>query len=497
MKQLLQLVLIISLPLIIISFLITTFLHYRRKRKNRGIDTEALEAGNAFLSGQKNRGAVLAMPKFAVSENTADYTLLNYGRQLEESKEQYYQLREELEKVKTKYHLLLSGYLGDPKDKAEAMVAGMQKEIKSAVLKITQLQQALEFSESQRQNSAEDQDEEKLQQQAVAYQQQLQHLQSVIDKQQRSLCLLEDEKSAQLLEINKLGQLLKELQAAAQLAGQDARTQELFLNQQVDELNKLHFDENSRIQDQLKELGEAYKRLQDENRQLQQQLADGYAMANAANEQNGQADIPRLAQQLEQLVKERDSLRASLVEQGYLNELVNEKKHQIEFLQHQLEERVRSAHQANQQYAEASGQLKEAGEAAAALQQQIAVLEEKWQAAVQESAQLQQSVNRNGEEVSVLQQAVSAKSACIAELENELNTVKEQHALLSQQHSRQESAFSELSRELSQARSGAKEYEQKWEQSSRLISRIYRELEGNLYHEETAAPRSVALVDAV
>jgi chromosome segregation ATPase len=137
----LQIVLWIAVPVTIIALLITTILHYRRKKKNRDTVFPYPEQDNDLavpLTGD-------AMPDWLASANPENLSLLKkYEREIRYFREKNHSQEEDFRRLEEKYETLLSkAYRGD-KTGNENIVTDLQRETREYKQKIVELQKALE-----------------------------------------------------------------------------------------------------------------------------------------------------------------------------------------------------------------------------------------------------------------------------------------------------------------------------------------------------------------
>ena len=110
--QFLQILLWISLPMVLIALLVTTYLHYRRKRKQK--DEEAPFPGYAPDSDRLANGLLIGEPAAALPEGSGNaYRGLlwmkdKYEQYREQTDRKYEKLKEELVRSEQKYLELLS-----------------------------------------------------------------------------------------------------------------------------------------------------------------------------------------------------------------------------------------------------------------------------------------------------------------------------------------------------------------------------------------------------
>jgi len=238
------------------------------------------------------------MPALAKTASSSDrFGLLNYGKQLEESRAKYSDLQKEFDQLEIKYQLLLAGQLDDGNERAREMVASLQNRIQSYEANEIQWKQTVEELEQQRPQEEINKLKEKLNER----ENDIQRLQGMISQLNKEVYLNQQQKDSQSSEINKMEHLLKELQASAQIALHDSRSLESSWQEKWEEVSKQHFTEKSKLEEQWKELNDAYKKLQEENLSLQQQLVSNHLQPNTAQQEEWQ----ELQKQLVELQREQ------------------------------------------------------------------------------------------------------------------------------------------------------------------------------------------------
>lgn len=137
----LKIVLWIAVPVTIIALLITTILHYRRKKRNRDTVLPYPQYETDLpvsLTGD-------AVPDWLASADPENISLLKkYEREIRYFKEKNHTQEEDFRRLEEKYETLLSkAYRGD-KTGNENIVTDLQKETREYKQKIVELQKALE-----------------------------------------------------------------------------------------------------------------------------------------------------------------------------------------------------------------------------------------------------------------------------------------------------------------------------------------------------------------
>lgn len=143
-KLFLQIVLWIAIPGTILAIVITTILHYRRK-KRLALEPEPEFAGPASLL--MSSGEIGQLPDWLASGNPENTNLLKkYEREIRRYKEDYNNLEQDFRALEEKYGDLLNKAYHNDQSGNEA-IDRLHQEIKGYKLKVAQLQQAIEYKE--------------------------------------------------------------------------------------------------------------------------------------------------------------------------------------------------------------------------------------------------------------------------------------------------------------------------------------------------------------
>ncbi len=329
--QFLKIVMWISIPLFLISTLVVLFLHYRKKKKN-GFDAES-EQGLEYA---------FSTPSFAIAGLPVEES--GFAARLAKGQQQYKELENDLVKLQASYANLFSGTLSETQSE-DPDRKGLEKQIKQYELKITQLQQAIDFLTA---NSGKEEDYEKARKSILEKTQEIKRLSSIVEQLNREIALLTQQNESKNSEIQKLDRLLKTMQESARLASTDARDLQLSFQQQSEDKEKSHFEENKRLAAQLKELHEKFRSLEEENKKLQESLLTNDTEEMKLIEVQPTADTKILEELLVEARAEINRLKDQLVNTDSMEEIIQEKKAEIEFLQQQLEQRIRLGKNAEQ-----------------------------------------------------------------------------------------------------------------------------------------------------
>jgi peptidoglycan hydrolase CwlO-like protein len=143
-KLFLQIVLWIAIPGTILAIVITTILHYRRK-KRLALEPEPEFAGPASML--MSSGETGQLPDWLASGNPDNTNLLKkYEREIRRYREDYNNLEQDFRALEEKYGDLLNKAYHNDQSGNEA-IDRLHQEIKGYKLKIAQLQQAIEYNQ--------------------------------------------------------------------------------------------------------------------------------------------------------------------------------------------------------------------------------------------------------------------------------------------------------------------------------------------------------------
>ncbi len=311
-KQFLQIVLWIAIPGTVIAALVTTWLHFRRK-KALANQPDLLDNERLAIAGDMGQ-----LPDWLASGDPDNTSLLKkYEREVRRYKENYGTLEQDYRELEQKYaDLLNKAYHHDQND--NETVDRLQQELKGYKLKIAQLQQALEYNQhTQEAENNSGQDTMELHQLRIA----------VSELRQENALLKERLEDQKYME-----DLLQEKKLQAD-----------FLQQQLEQrIKNYHQLEKQTGQStvelqQLREAANEYKRkeqtLQEELRQKHEELTGLQSVVEGTREESRQHEeilrhkmeqLGSLESRLEELQQQQSSLQTVIDQkEGAIAELEN------------------------------------------------------------------------------------------------------------------------------------------------------------------------------
>lgn len=220
--------------------------------------------------------------------------------------------------------------------------------------------------------------------------------------------------------------------------------------------------EKKELADKYEKLDKDYRRLQEENRFLHEQMSLQTA---------GDDEREKIVQRWKE---EHQLLKDKITEQEYMQELLEERKAQIIFLQDQAEQRIKNNYQSEQQRIEAIQQVE-------ALKNELL--------RNQESADKLQAVLCEKEELLVAkEQELTSKADRVTYLENVLKETKEQNELLKAEALDNKDIAMTLREELDKEQSRINFLEQKLESNKQLLKRVNKEIASLIDAGEEVSP---------
>jgi chromosome segregation ATPase len=279
-------------------------------------------------------------------------------------------------------------------------------------------------------------------------------LQATIRQLEEDLHLQQEENQHHAAEVLKLEQLLKSMEQSVNLAREEAVQLQQYYSRQVEEMGK-----------------------------------------GAANGDQVQG----LQQLLAQAEAEKKTLKDKLYEQEYLPDVLEEKKLQIDFLQTQLEQRIKNYHNLEQQATHTVGQLQQLQTAISGYEEQVKGLTGELQSQQQQAAEWGSALEHSRKEEQQQQEVIRTKTGQIEQLEWKVQDLQQQQGVLQSEMADQQDTVRGLRERLTDEQQKAAVLEARLEQSQQLFNRIYTDLAQSLGNGEAgiiintaaAAPENV------
>ena len=450
--QLLKIVLWISIPFFVIATIVVVFLHYRNKRKQAFADIPG------FALQPELEALAIASPVFSFRQK--------FQLQLAAGEEQYAALQKDFMQAKQTYSALVNEAGGSAESETE-----IQKQFKQYELKIAQLQQALDYLKS---NAGTESDLGKSKDIIAEKEREVKRLYGVTESLNRELTLLQEQNDSKASELKKMDQLLKEYQESARKASTETRDLQRNFQEQNEDRDKHHFDENNRLNEQLRDLHDKFRKLEEENGTLQAKIQETRFDSGQVADTEG-----RIASLQDALIKAEQQLlewKNKVVDAGSLEEIVEEKKKQIEFLQNQLDQKIRNSRQLEQRSFDMDGQLQGLQKELEEAKITSKFLIEDRQIKEEELQNLGRQIEEGGNENRLLKQAILDKDDRITLVETHASELRARITGYEEELGRHADTYTSLQEQLEESKQHIQFLEAKLRERQELLSRLHADL---------------------
>jgi myosin heavy subunit len=214
--------------------------------------------------------------------------------------------------------------------------------------------------------------------------------------------------------------------------------------------------EKKELMARLEQAEKSYRRIEQENRLLQDQIN----MDTATDEEKA-AIVSRWRE-------ENILLRDKVADQEYLADIVEEKRAQVNFLQSQLEQRIKNLYQSEHQRLKTVAELKQLKESIEPLENELLLKRE-------QADKIQVVICEKEEQLAEKQQMLTAKLDHITYLENMLRETKEQNELFNASLADSRDVANALQQQLSDEQSKVQFLTQKVFANKQTMRRLYKE----------------------
>lgn len=474
-KQFLQIVLWIAIPGTVIAFLVTTFFHYKRKKKSaEGAEPAYMEGGGFHTVVAADPNANSQVPDWLASGTNPDNQPLikKYEQEVRRYRENYATLEQDFRELEGKYSDLLNKAYSTEKQNDDA-TSRLQLEVNGYKIKVTQLQQALDTAQA---NARLMQGDQQVPEALAQTQQQVQQLQETISQLQDKLRTQQELKEKSAAEVTRLENLMKNMEYSAKSAQSESEDLQRYYAKQVDELGLQYKNEKNELAMQLQQLQKTIQQLNDEKAALQQKVQT----ASEPKHGNYDQQIQELQLLLSKAEEEKTTLKNKITDQQYLQDVLQEKKLQIEFLQNQLEQRIKTFREIEKEAADKTLQVQQTQTQKESYEREMHTLREELQQQREEVAAWQLAVERSREEIRQHQENLRSKTGHIENLERNLHEVQQQQAVLQLVLDDKQNMITSLQESLNREQQKTKDLEGKLITNNQLLSKIYGDLSKSL-----------------
>ena len=236
------------------------------------------------------------------------------------------------------------------------------------------------------------------------------------------------------------------------------------MQEEIQQISDRYSQEKDELLARLQQMNQAYTSLEEENESLAEQLK--LQSAGAEEEQSI----------LNRWKEENNQLKEKVAEQEYIREVLQEKKLQIEFLQNQLEQRIKSNHLDDYQKKQLHAEINDLKNLHEEDVQKFEALAREFQQKKEETEKLQIMLTGKEEQLAERQEILASKLDHITWLENNDHELKEQNEKLNELVGGSNSIIAGLQEQLVNEQAKLQAAEQKYAAQRQTLQRLYNDI---------------------
>lgn len=244
------------------------------------------------------------------------------------------------------------------------------------------------------------------------------------------------------------------------------------------------------VQDETHFLRQALREKDNEIIQLKEQLTQSGNNSQVEGKEedifalNNDHNTNEYIRRIERLQEEKAESDRKLNEQDYLKDAYSQNKLQVEFLQNQLEQRIKNYNQAEHKIKELTASLQELSAQSTRSEGKILFLNQQMESKHHELEKVQLTSDQKDAEMHRVKEELQTKNSQVAHLENLLAELKEQNSVLNISFGESQGAITTLKEQLAGEQQHIHQLEDKLLKNRQLLERIYRDLESSVVHNE-------------
>jgi chromosome segregation ATPase len=452
-KFILQIVLWIAIPVILVATGIVYFLHYRKQKKETAFRLKRLESRNTDLAQSAMHNEEMhALPDLGYE---GEQLIKKYRKEIKNTSEKYDLLKREFGRLEERYMELMANR------NSERLLIGnsdTSAQVAQYESKIAELQLALENNNNAIASG-------------VDWESIVKEKEEQLSEREKELNELEQELRQYADQSQKLSMELAAIRHESDNGiAQDADEFQRMLQQQLTETEKTYKREITGL---LLQIEKANSEIHHLKTNQQQSLSNAGTFVRGTE---GTEDAEVLHQQLKQLEDEKSNLRNQLTEEKYLQDLLQEKNAHINFLQAQLEQRLKNYRQLEQQHIVESETIKTMDEVMKKQGTELTHLKEVLKEKNKEIVEKEGSLEAASFEAQKYQEKLQTKAAEIDYLKTLEKETRENTAIMESTLVNNNKIIGGLNKQLFEQNEKIDDLEKKLEVSSQLLIKIYKEL---------------------
>ncbi len=248
------------------------------------------------------------------------------------------------------------------------------------------------------------------------------------------------------------------------------------LEKEIDKMATNYAAEKKELVNRFEYLSKSYQNLEKEHEDLMEKVS-----------REGITDDDRLAI-MDRWKGENIKLKERVAEQAYLKEVLEERQIQIEFLQNQLEQRIKNNHQSDNERNRLKADLEDSKNSNESITKQLESLKNELALAQEENNKLQMVLHEKEGLLNERQQLIASKLDHITWLENTLHETKQQNELLNASAADGKDVIAVLQEQLSYEQSRMQAMEQTLSSKKQVMQRLYKEFSAIMNEENESSP---------
>jgi chromosome segregation ATPase len=248
------------------------------------------------------------------------------------------------------------------------------------------------------------------------------------------------------------------------------------LEHDIRKITEEYATEKEQLLSRLEQLDQSCRNLESENESLLEQIS----LQTATGEEK--------AIVVNRWKEENIALKKQITEQEYLKDVLLEKKSHIEFLQNQVEQRIKSYHISEQQRNEMSNELQQLKQSQSSVSGELETLRAETKRQYQSISELRKELEEKEALLDDKHQLLISRLDHITYLENLVRELKEQNELLNASVADHQDKAHNLQELLGDEHSKSSIMEQKLLVNKQLLQRLYKEFTACMEEDSKASP---------
>lgn len=453
LKDFFTIVLWISIPVILIASGVAVYLHYRKKRKDTDFGLAYTSPGSMHTTGIDG----VSKPE-GYDKGELGLLLRKYEQDIEYHNQTHEQLKQEFNELEEKYMQLLQGINKNETTAAAVvdseLVNNLQDQIKAQESTIQELEAAISNNEMSDIASAKEAEWKKL----------LEEQEVLLTNKQAAIEQQENELNHSLGQLHLLKEHIEILENERVELNKQLDLADKHAPLQLTAMEKKWQEEKNELLTKVELLNSKLGTIHKENEWLKEQANKITAPSIEAEEYK--IKYEQLEKQFIKANQEAEEIKSKMSNQQYMEDVVQEKKLQIEFLQNQLDQRIKTFREMEKQYQADSARLTLLDQTAKKYEEELHAVSGLLQTKEQEYANLRETTEKT----------IGSKITHIELLEREMGNLQQQNNTLNLSLEDTIKLNATISKQANQQTQRISELENKLEVSSQLFIKIYKEL---------------------